>query len=186
MPILNQSDVTKTRTNPSAGMLAILHGVYVLPNMFTPAECGKLIALKGQAHHDPDGGHADNKKPLLIPWAARQIEPYVSKLSFADYRVHGVDPYMRLYKLVKGKGAVSQHKDRDYAGPYPSRALYSILVYLNNDYEGGETVFDGCAPAPHVEVGGGLLFKHDLLHEGLAVRSGTKHVLKTDLFVVLP
>ena len=91
---------------------------------------------------------------------------------------------MQLYRLPEGVGIVSQHVDDDFNGPDQSIALCSIILYLNNGYIGGETVFNGVTSAPHTTVGGGLLFRHDILHEGLVVLSGEKYVLKTDLFFV--
>ena len=57
-----------------------------------------------------------------------------------------------------------------------------IFVYLNADFEGGETVLDG-GPSVRPTLGGALLFPHGWPHEGRPVRSGRKVVLRTDVMV---
>lgn len=52
---------------------------------------------------------------------------------------------------------------------------------MNNVYTGGEIIFNKNMYAPEVSVGEGVMFRHNLIHEGLEVISGEKHVLKTDL-----
>ncbi|HSG70719.1 MAG TPA: hypothetical protein VLA12_09915, partial [Planctomycetaceae bacterium] len=64
---------------------------------------------------------------------------------------------------------------------------YQDLVYLNDDFEGGETNF---IVEPEVsikpETGMGLMFQHPLLHEGAEVTSGVKYVARTDLMYRRP
>lgn len=123
-------------------------------------------------------------KPYKLPWVASLIWKHIpSDISIDDLRPCSVDENMQLYYLQGGaQGAVPQHIDKDFYGQDQFIALYSILIYLNNGYTGGETIFNRTRSAPHVVVGGGLLFKHNILHEGRAVQSGEKYVLKTDLF----
>jgi hypothetical protein len=120
-------------------------------------------------------------KPHVLPWVAELIYGNIPEICINGMRSCGVDENMQLYRLQEGAGVVPQHVDEDFDGPDNTRALCSILVYLNNGYVGGETVFNSTTPAPRVAVGGGLVFRHDILHEGLTVLSGEKYVLKTDL-----
>ncbi len=120
-------------------------------------------------------------KPHRLPWVAKLIYGNIPEMRIGNLHSCGVDENMQIYRLQEGAGVVPQHVDEDFDGLENTRALYSILVYLNNGYAGGETVFNGTMASSHVPVGGGLLFRHDILHEGLAVLSGEKYVLKTDL-----
>jgi hypothetical protein len=104
----------------------------------------------------------------------------------------GVNPAMRLNKYDKGD-YFSPHKDAQYAPSGDERSLLSLLVYLNDNYEKGETKFyfpkqlpksniKGLTIAEEIESYGGLengfecialkpkkgfavLFTHNLLHE---------------------
>lgn len=88
----------------------------------------------------------------------------------------------------------SQRFKRHRDGEERIRGLLSritFLVYLNDDYEGGATVFseykfhDGqrsdeiVTVAP--KIGKALLFQHHLWHEGEEVIRGRKYVMRTDV-----
>lgn len=121
-------------------------------------------------------------KPYALPWLSGFIWPHVPNITIGNRRPFHVDEWAQIYRLPEGSGVVPKHVDEDFWDCEAGIALMSILLYLNNDYEGGETVFLGATAAPHVDVGGGIIFRHDILHEGLPVRRGVKYVLKTDLF----
>ena len=58
--------------------------------------------------------------------------------------------------------------------------MLTLIVYLNDDFEGGETDFDlGVCVDPR--PGTALLFQHFLLHEGCKVTAGMKYVLRSDV-----
>jgi hypothetical protein len=53
------------------------------------------------------------------------------------------------------------------------------MVYLNDDFEGGETRFQRVTIRPM--VGMALCFVHHLVHEGAEVLCGRKYVMRTDV-----
>ena len=53
------------------------------------------------------------------------------------------------------------------------------MIYLNDNYEGGETTFTSLKIEP--KQGTALLFFNDLEHEGSSVKQGIKYVLRTDI-----
>ena len=56
------------------------------------------------------------------------------------------------------------------------------MIYLNEDFHGGETVFSGGARTEVVPKTGLMLaFKHEIVHEGSIVRKGKKYVLRSDV-----
>ena len=68
------------------------------------------------------------------------------------------------------------------AGEPGERSLLTLMVYLNEDFEGGETAFLELDQVIVPRRGMALLFQHMVLHEGREVRAGTKYVLRTDVF----
>jgi len=54
------------------------------------------------------------------------------------------------------------------------------MVYLNDDFSGGETKFDDVLIKPR--SGMALMFIHELKHESLPIMVGTKYVLRSDVF----
>eukprot|EP01116_Phalansterium_solitarium_P013387 TRINITY_DN30746_c0_g1_i1.p1 TRINITY_DN30746_c0_g1~~TRINITY_DN30746_c0_g1_i1.p1 ORF type:complete len:292 (+),score=62.25 TRINITY_DN30746_c0_g1_i1:295-1170(+) len=87
-------------------------------------------------------------------------------------------------------GLFGAHRDGIYIRSDTQRSMYTVMLYLNSDFEGGETNFLHGADEEHVqgvsyslkpEAGSCLVFLQDLLHEGLPLLSGLKYMLRTDL-----
>ena len=53
------------------------------------------------------------------------------------------------------------------------------MIYLNEDFEGGETLFENAVIVP--KTGLALFFVHRLLHKGQPVLEKLKYVLRTDV-----
>lgn len=160
-------------------------GIYILPKILTIEQISEIYKVSRiQASHHGDEGHGDGRigvmntpfkadKPYNLPWVAELISKHIPKTV-------KVDPNVQIYTLPDGGGVVPLHVDQDFKIDGLT-ARYSVLIYLNDAYTGGETVFNRNMYAPKVAVGDGLVFRHNILHEGLKVTSGEKHVLKTDL-----
>ncbi|WP_167086075.1 2OG-Fe(II) oxygenase [Massilia frigida] len=89
----------------------------------------------------------------------------------------GLPRELRFYKYAAGQ-RFKMHKD----GPWSEDGLSSkltFLVYLNQGYEGGDTVFKEFRVTPR--TGSALLFVHDTWHEGAALAGGVKYVLRSDV-----
>jgi len=186
----------------------LTEGVYVVPPILSPVEINAIISPEEECalsmHHDDEGGHyvdtdhyekyeerkqeekrkEENKrnKKNTLPKVAQSLWSVIRSLDLGEFVPYGIDEQMKLYRLCENRGVVPAHRDEDFAGPNGSVARMSILVYLNNDFEGGETVFRQDVVAPHLSPGACLVFRHDVLHEGKVVTRGVKYVLKTDVF----
>ncbi len=112
-------------------------------------------------------------KPFHMDWLAGLIQKQVGDLG-------RVDPDMQVYRLRKGS-AVGAHRDEDFTDLRGRVARWSVLLKLNAGYQGGETRFLGDF-TPDIPVGGGVVFPHATLHEGLVCLAGEKWLVKTDLF----
>jgi hypothetical protein len=74
------------------------------------------------------------------------------------------------------------HFDGSFARENGERSEFTFLVYLNEDFVGGETVFfEPETLRVRPETGLALVFQHPQLHEGAVIESGTKYVLRTDV-----
>ena len=152
------------------------------------------------------------------------IDPMVDRLIFDRVRAHlpqevggggdpvggrlaGINARWRVYRYDQGC-VYRPHIDGAWPGsglsPDGSRCVYdafgdrwshfTFLIYLNEDFEGGSTVFytpgssEGVLEARGVSprVGNVLIFPHgesseSLIHEGSAVTQGTKYVIRSDV-----
>ena len=119
----------------------------------------------------------------------RRIQPYVP--AHDGTHAKGVDPTLRFYKY-SGDQHFKRHKDGAVTNADGDTSKYSYLLYLNDDFDGGDTRFtfvrhvDGKRQSETLtvrpETGMALLFIHDQWHEGVPVTRGVKYVLRTDVF----
>ena len=96
-------------------------------------------------------------------------------------RLLELNPRFRVYLYHPGE-FFGAHYDESIHLDDQRRSLLTILVYLNDDFGGGETRFLDLKATVKPRVGSALLFQHHVLHEGLPVTSGMKWVLRTEAF----
>lgn len=99
----------------------------------------------------------------------------------------GMSPNVRLYRYVRGQ-RFGRHIDETVDLGNGRFTHYTVLLYLSDDVEGGETKFYhdsgrlDCSVRPR--TGLALLHGHGercAEHEGAEVRRGTKYLLRTDV-----
>ena len=90
----------------------------------------------------------------------------------------GINELFRFYKYDPGQ-EFKRHRDGSYIRSESEASYFTLMIYLNEDFSGGETTFNTVTIRP--KTGTCLLFLHDLEHEGSALISGTKYVLRTDI-----
>lgn len=106
-----------------------------------------------------------------------------------------VDTNLRFYRYLPGQ-EFRRHRDGSVVNERGQVSKLSYLIYLNDEFEGGSTTFrdyEGLGSSRRKiesvvspEIGLGLLFRHERWHEGSAVSSGQKYVLRTDVFYDVP
>lgn len=90
----------------------------------------------------------------------------------------GLNELFRFYRYKPGE-EFKKHRDQSYIRNSEEASYYTFMIYLNNDFEGGETTFDNKVIRP--VTGMALIFLHSLEHAGSPVKRGTKYVLRTDI-----
>ena len=92
----------------------------------------------------------------------------------------GLNPHLRFYRYESGE-EFGLHQDGHFDGPSGERSYFTLMVYLNEGFEGGSTSF----PTLNVEIvprtGMALLFRHEIEHEGSAVVVGRKYAIRSDV-----
>jgi prolyl 4-hydroxylase len=92
----------------------------------------------------------------------------------------GGNPRLRLYRYGPGERH-GVHWDTVVELDGGVRSLVTLVFYLNDGFEGGETEFPELGQRIEPRAGRALLFQHRILHEATVVRSGEKLVLRTDV-----
>jgi hypothetical protein len=91
----------------------------------------------------------------------------------------GLNERLRYYKYEPGH-RFATHFDIMFRIDDITRTFLTFIVYLNDDFEGGETRFEGLGIVKP-KLGTALIFPHELRHEGMMVTKGVKTVLRSDI-----
>ena len=139
---------------------------------------GKQIMLKAVR----DNKRVLFKDEILAQSIWKKIAIHVPE-KMGKYKAIGLNELFRIYKYTEGQ-RFKMHRDGNYERNDTECSFFSFLIYLNEGYTGGETHFEeGITVVP--ELGDALVFYHPLRHEGKALISGTKYVLRTDIMYKL-
>ncbi|MGI4873134.1 MAG: 2OG-Fe(II) oxygenase [Janthinobacterium lividum] len=90
----------------------------------------------------------------------------------------GLNELFRFYRYQRGH-QFKGHYDESYVRNAHEASYFTFMVYLNDNFQGGDTTFRGLRIRPR--QGMALLFRHSLYHEGSEVTQGVKYVLRSDV-----
>lgn len=90
----------------------------------------------------------------------------------------GLNEQFRFYKYESNQ-RFKRHIDGRYKRNDNEESRITFMIYLNEDYEGGQTAFNDVVIEP--KTGTALCFIHEQKHEGCPVPEGTKYVLRSDV-----
>eukprot|EP01064_Diplonema_japonicum_P018076 TRINITY_DN26772_c0_g1_i1.p1 TRINITY_DN26772_c0_g1~~TRINITY_DN26772_c0_g1_i1.p1 ORF type:complete len:273 (+),score=42.42 TRINITY_DN26772_c0_g1_i1:67-885(+) len=102
------------------------------------------------------------------------------------WTLEGANPSLRICKYQAG-GVFKPHYDGIYLKNIDSRSLWTFMVYLNSEFEGGSTNFIASPTDPtilhslRVPTGTLICFPVNLYHEGRPLTSGEKYIMRTDI-----
>ncbi|KAF2280654.1 alpha subunit of prolyl 4-hydroxylase, partial [Westerdykella ornata] len=196
----------------------------LISSVLSPSECRAIVMAGEAVGFVPDAPLKDDTDDVSILahnfyWVVDQ--PFHDALwalvrDFVPAHVggrvaRGINRRFRVYRYVPGAeyrchidgawppSGISPTGQYQYDASGPETggkqsSLFTFLIYLNEDFQGGETTFflpsvkEGVLNAYPVKpvMGGVALFPHGdskgaLLHEGTGVRSGAKYVIRTDV-----
>ena len=196
-------------------------GLGLAMNVLSPAECKAIIAAGESVNFLPDAPLREDGDMSILAhnfywvidttfhdmlWA--RISPYVPA-SINGRLVRGINRRFRVYRYVPGaeyrchidgawppSGILPDDTYVYDSSPEDNKqsSMYTFLLYLNDEFEGGETTFflpaarEGTLNAYPIRpvMGAVAIFPHGesngaLLHEGTGVRKGAKYIIRTDV-----
>ncbi len=168
--------------------------IFLIDNFLSKVECLEYIDKGELASFERAKVKVDNKELMIKgirnnerllfkdEYLAKQIwskiAPFVNK-DIEDYFPIGVNELFRIYKYSVGE-RFKMHRDGSFQRNNQEKSFYSLLIYLNDDFEGGQTAFkNGITVEP--KTGQALVFHHPIKHEGKILTEGNKYVLRTDI-----
>lgn len=164
-----------------------------IENFLTKSECDGLITLAENAGLEkatietPNGpilreSYRNNDRYMFDDLKlANMIYERIKDHVFEDesWKVCGVNERIRIYRY-QDKQHFALHTDSSFKRSDTEKSFVTLLIYLNEGYEGGETdIFGKKTIEP--KTGKALWFLHHLLHEGLPMKNGVKYLLRTDI-----
>lgn len=93
----------------------------------------------------------------------------------------GLKPLLRCVEYRRGEGT-QPHRDPIRETVDGLRSAMSILVFLNDQFEGGSVEFPELGRIVEAKAGRAIVFPHSLMHVDHVVARGRKFVLETDVF----
>jgi hypothetical protein len=196
-------------------------GLGLAMDVLSPTECKAIIAAGESVNFLPDAPLREDGDVSILAhnfyWIIDttfhdmlwdRISPYVPP-SINGRLVRGINRRFRVYRYVPGaeyrchidgawppSGILPDDTYVYDSSPEDRRqsSMYTFLLYLNDEFEGGETTFfmpaarEGTLNAYPVRpvMGSVAIFPHGeangaLLHEGTGVRKGAKYIIRTDV-----
>jgi prolyl 4-hydroxylase len=106
-----------------------------------------------------------------------KLGPHVPA-QFGNSMAIGLNELFRFYRYQRGH-QFKGHFDESYVRNEREASYFTFMVYLNDNFQGGDTAFRGLRIRPR--QGMALIFLHSLYHEGSEVTQGVKYVLRSDV-----
>jgi len=177
-------------------------GICTIDNFLDAGECAALIA-RSEAMGYEFAAVSTNQGPRIIAALRNNDRVIVDDQQCADglwdrlaphipakfctiWNSVGLNERLRFYRYTPGQ-RFNWHRDGHFARSQYERSHFTFMIYLNEGYEGGETLFreipyaDPADVAIRPRTGMALIFRHPLEHKGDAVVRGTKYVLRSDV-----
>jgi len=172
---------------------SLTNNIFTIDNFWTQQECENFIAKSELIGYEP--ATIDTEKGQIILETVRNNNRVIYKdiiladklwgqlKQFAPAKIGnskavGLNELFRFYKYQVGQ-EFKRHRDQSYIRNDIEASYFTFMIYLNDNYEGGETTFTNLTIQPR--QGTALVFLHDLEHEGSSVIQGIKYVLRTDI-----
>jgi prolyl 4-hydroxylase len=91
----------------------------------------------------------------------------------------GCNPRFHVYRYAEAGDQFTLHADQPYIMD-DMISFYTVLIYLSDDYEGGEALIGGVEKLK-LKAGTALVFPHYILHGAAPLVSGTRYTMRTDV-----
>jgi hypothetical protein len=168
-------------------------GIWRVTTLLAADECARYVAATEERGYEPatisthkgdvialdqrDNGRliVDDLQLANKIWG--RLSPYLPRVLDGQQAI-GLNERFRYYRYVP-RQSFKGHTDGAFRRSNGEESKLTVLVYLNDDFTGGETAFLTSVVSPR--RGAVLVFRHELFHEGRPVVSGRKYVMRTDV-----
>ncbi|BFM09150.1 2OG-Fe(II) oxygenase [Halioxenophilus aromaticivorans] len=174
-------------------MIKYNNGAFVVEGFLTQKECSDLISrsegigytrskIQTSSGEEESISVRNNERILFDDYdLAKQLFDRLLQYlpqEIDAWKPSGLNKKFRFYRYG-GDQYFKWHVDGSFKRDYFEVSKLTALLYLNGDFEAGETEFEGIKIQP--EPGLLLVFPHKLRHQGVPPKNGIKYVLRTDV-----
>jgi predicted 2-oxoglutarate/Fe(II)-dependent dioxygenase YbiX len=176
-------------------MRAIYHTdkIWTIEKFLSKEECDELIALSEKIGYEEAEVSLESGAKMMkglrnnyrvihtdIELASNlwdRLKEYCP-LEIEDNYSVGLNEQFRFYKYELDQ-RFKRHIDGRFKRDGTEESRITFMIYLNEEFDGGETTFDEVNIIP--KTGDALCFIHELKHEGCPVKGGIKYALRSDV-----
>jgi prolyl 4-hydroxylase len=175
----------------------VARDIFTINNLLSAAQCNALIAQAQAQGFEPAPINTfagtevraevrNNERCFFVDHAlAQKMWQQVRHLvpptfGAGGHTAVGLNEGFRVYRYEPGQH-FAWHKDGAYRRDNGEESRLTFMVYLNSEFEGGETRFLASGEANQGQTGQALVFDHLLTHEGAKVTDGVKYVIRSDV-----
>lgn len=216
-------DQPNNNINKYDPFLTTYRTLFVLENILSDKECNELIQL-GNTKYKPitfefNKNIRDCKRFLsLSPIFAQTLWNRICEFIINDRCTNNTKPFgfgigentwiptkinncFRFIKYDSKSIGFKPHRDACYVENKDKRSALTIIIYLNDDFEGGDTVFykpivkrkkgqtveEEMIHNPEEifrykpKKGSCIIFNHNMIHEGTKVDNNDKYIIRSDI-----
>ena len=171
----------------------VASGIYTIPQFFSPEQC--LLHIRNSESLGYDAATITTGQRVVLDQNVRNNtrviidDQQLATTLWLKLQAHitpfmdgcqaiGLNERFRYYRYDPSQ-KFAGHVDSPFLRANGEKSKLTFMVYLNDEFAGGETAFSESIISP--VQGMALLFRHELFHEGCAVTSGRKYVLRSDV-----
>lgn len=119
------------------------------------------------------------QEPILAEKLFNRVTAVVELHDEEGFSPVGCNPRFHVYSYNTPGDQFTLHADQPYILD-DTISFYTVLVYLSDDYEGGEVLLGGTEKF-RARAGSALVFPHYILHGAAPLISGTRYTMRTDV-----
>ena len=166
---------------------AVKKGIWMCPTLLTHTECDYLLLkAKENIFNKANNGEKygrNNRETFIKQDSILNLIRSRLKHKFLDsFSSNDTTEILEFYLYNQGD-FVKQHSDAPSKISNTLFSSHTLVIYLNNEFEGGETYFSEDDFKIRVGKGGAILFDQSLSHGGALVTQGEKYILRLGVFV---
>ena len=167
--------------------------IFTIEDFLSRQECLKYIALSEATGFEPakvntargarvltnvrNNNRAFYRSEEVAQTLWEKLSPFVPA-QLGNSTAIGLNELFRFYRYQRGH-QFKGHFDESYIRNATEASYYTFMVYLNDNFQGGDTSFRHLHIQP--QQGMVLVFLHNLYHAGSEVTQGVKYVLRSDI-----